>query len=260
MRVTSFDTVRTVDVDPPIDDGSGYRVRDSDLAFLGISPNDLADFRKRLCPLGMTIRRFEQFVDSLETAIEREALTTYDLRLKGSSAEFFSGHHKKMVWTRSDVLKLFRKEQERLPERSELDEILATLFEVWPDNCRPTRRPFDALYIARLLPDPSDYDVQIAADELVSRAHDKVMELGEDPNDLTVKSSTYDFVRKDIIERVCPHLRQWMLTQRSVLRRLVTIAVFPSAGPTDKSSTAGPLSAHFRSTDWMLLSKAASRG
>ena len=201
----------------------------------------------------MTSARFDQFIRSLEAAARREGLSEWDLRLKGSSAEFFSGYHKKMVWTRSEVLEIFRGERDRLPESEELDEILCALEQAWPTTTRPTRRPFDALYVARISEEPSDYDLQVSSDEIVDRARSKIAELGESPADVTVMSATYNFVRKDIIDDVCPFLRLWAIKQTSIHRRLVTIAVFPSAGPPNRVSTVGPLSSHFRQTDWRLL-------
>ena len=50
-----------------------------------------------------------------------------DLRVKGSSASFFSGHHKAMPQSRSGVIDAFRTCRGRFPERWEIDEIMRRL-------------------------------------------------------------------------------------------------------------------------------------
>ena len=167
-------------------------------------------------------------------------------------AEVFSGHHKKMVWSRSEVLELYRSENKCVPMIGEFDEIFRKYSARWQDRVRPTRRPFDVLFRSRLSPEPSDYDVQVSSDQILGRARTRITELGVDPTDLTISSAAYNFVRKDLVEIVCPHLRLWSIRQTQALRRLVAIAVFPASGPPNKEDTMGPLSAHFRESDWRI--------
>jgi hypothetical protein len=247
-----------MEIDPPFEDGFGYRVRTSDLQFLGITSDAVNALWGRLCPLGISPPQFRQFVRSLHLAADRDEIADLDVRLKGSSAEFFSGYHKRMAWTRDDVLELFRQEQARLPEPHELDGILATLESVWPKSARPTRRLFDALYRTNISPEPSDVDIQVSSDDVDARARAKIAELGVEPSSLTINSPIYNFIRKDIVEDVCPFLRLWAIRQTSLLRRLVTMAVFPGSGPPNTESSDGPLSSHHKHSDWIIFRRSSS--
>ena len=238
-----------------IDDGFGYRVRQSDLDFLQISSDAINSWHSRICPLGMSASQFSYFLETLEQALARDAIASVDVRLQGSAAHFFSGHHKEMPWRREDLVEEFRKNRRRVPAGFEIDEAEATMLRQWPEPTRPKRRPFDAMF--RLgLDRPSDVDLQIASDEIVDRARQRITALGIRPERLTVHSEHYAFVRKDLVEATCPSLHLWSMHTSDVLRRNVTVAVFSSGGP---PRTASLLSSHFRDDDWILLQKWSAR-
>jgi hypothetical protein len=242
-----------------VEDGFGYSVSTRDLEFLTIREEDVRALTDKSCPLGMTLDMFDDFVATLREAAYADGLMDCEARLRGSSAEFFSGHHKFMVWDRAEVLDLFREEHRRLPRPPEFSRVYETLIAQWPDD-RPRRRPFDALYVTRISPDPSDYDVQISSDDLRNKVEAQISELGLDPSDAVVKSETYGFFRKDLVHGACPNLVMWMAEQRAILRRNVTIAGFRAAGPRNTEATAGPLSAHHRPTDWVIVRRPPGRG
>jgi hypothetical protein len=235
-----------------IDDGYGYVVRQSDLDFLQIPEAAVDAWHARSCPLGMSAPQFAHFLETLERAFEADGILTYDVRLQGSAANFFSGHHKEMPWRREQMVEEFRKNRNRVPETFEIDLVEESLSRQWPDLSRPRRRPFDAMYRLGLDRYPSDVDIQISADEVVDRARERIAELGVPADRLTTHSEHYAFVRKDLLEDTCPSLHLWSMRASDVVGRNVTMAAFSDGGPPDTGST---LSAHFRDDDWLLLQR-----
>jgi hypothetical protein len=238
---------------PRIEDGYGYVASERDLGFLRIAIMHAWDWQNRIRPFGMTIQQYEQFCDSLHRTLLREGLTDYDLRLQGSSAHFFSGHHKCMPWTRTEIVEEFRNLRGRMPDPSEVDEIDETLSKIWPDDStRPRRRPFDSMFRIGISREPSDIDVQMSSDQAAQRVRSLVRKLGIPMHDSIITSVKFDFFRKDIVYAEFSLLETWALLQSDKLSRLVTIAAFPISGPPNKEAPIVELSSHFRTTDWKL--------
>jgi hypothetical protein len=235
---------------PVLEDGHGYCVTAEALDFLRVSVEAAEACRRKQRPLGMTSVQYDQFRDSLFAALARDGVRECDVRLQGSSARFFSGGHKAMPWDRHEIVEQFRRGRRRLPEAFEVDAAQAAMGQVWPEGFpRPHRRPFDAMHRLGLEEHPSDYDLQLSSDEIVDRAKERIVTLGIPADQLTVHSATYAFVRKDLVEDVCPMIHIWSMRQSDILLRNVTVAVFPSSGPPD---TGTALSSHFRADDWMI--------
>lgn len=246
-------------IEPPITDGSGYRIAVSDLNFLAITPDQVTRWRTGT-PLGLSQIQLDALCAELASALQGDgvALEQIDLRVKGSSASFFSGHHKAMPQSRSGVIDAFRTCRGRFPERWEIDEIMRRLTKEWlTEGPWPQRRPFDSLYRLNVAREPSDYDLQISSDEIVRRCEDAVTDRGQDPSEARVKHPVYNFVRRDLVAYVLPRLDTMSLRMADALGRHITLAVFPSAGPPDTSETYGELSAHFRESDCVLRLSAA---
>ncbi len=235
-----------------ISDGYGYQITEEDLAFLGIPEESRVWFLERSSPLGMSPDEFDDFCSTLGKALAADGVGTCDVRLMGSAAHFFSGYHKFMVWSPGELLELFRSEHSRVPRAPEFARVQGSLLGQWPAEPRPKRRPFDVLHVCRASPDPSDYDVQVSSDEIMDRARARIIELGLDASEARVISETYDFIRKDILDTVCPHVRLWAVEQRHILRRNVSVAAFPGNGPPNREDDLGRLSAHFRASDWVM--------
>lgn len=236
-------------------DDNGYVPTTEHLDFLGLTEQNLIDCESRTCPLGMTLRQFQSFQNSLKQALQRDNINNCDIRLKGSSAHFYSGYHKPMPWDRNGLVKNFRKLRERLPEEDELEEIESRIDGIWPtDQQRPERRPFDSMYCIGVDTDRSDYDIQISSSEIAERARQRIGSLKITVEDSTLVSEVYDFIQKDIIISICPALTQWSILQRDKLQRGVWIAAFDGEGPPNKEDDpkVGRLSSHFRPTDWRL--------
>ena len=239
-------------------DGYGYTVRAEDIVFLGLEPEQVAAFIRRKAPLGMTADQYREFTSTLRDAIESDGIDPADIRLQGSSAHFFSGHHKEMPFgyygvDRGAVLREFWKEK-REPTAAQIDEVVALLETHWPDSLikRPKRRPFDVMHRIGISEQKSDYDVQISSHEVWRRACVWLSELGVAPAAALVEHETYAFIRKELFHNVCRAIDAWSVLWSNRLGREVTIAAFPAEGPKDHSDTIGELSSHFRDRDWIV--------
>lgn len=240
---------------PPVGDGSGYYVRQRDLRFLDIGAERIGCWQERTAPLGMSEIQYRAFVEQLCRALQEDGvcLSTCDVRLKGSSAEFFSGHHKHLPRTQNEVTDLFRELRDRYPEEWEVMEIMERLTKKWiNDHAYPHRCPFDSIFRLGIAREPSDVDVQISDDGLVKRCEDLLTSRRQSPTNVRLRHSTYNFVRKDLIAYVCPSLYLFSLRMSDGLGRHVSIAVFPSAGPPNTTTSHGKMSAHLRSEDWRI--------
>lgn len=191
-----------------ITDGYGYTLRREDIDFLGLADDVIASFLARHTPLGMSTEAFADFLTTLRDALATEGITDADIRLKGSSAEFWSGHHKFMPFDdaggvdRGQVLAEFRKARKRLPRPHVLAQILKRLSAQWPEDAsRPTRRPFDVMYRVGIAEEPSDYDVQISSEQILQKARQVIVDLELKPTDLRVMNDAYKFISKDIFPR-----------------------------------------------------------
>lgn len=241
-------------IEPAITDGSNYRVAETDLDFLAITMDQVGRWRTGT-PLGLSQIQFDALRHELAFALQADGVTleAVDVRMKGSSASFFSGHHKAMPQSRSDIIDAFRDTRRRFPESWEVDEIMRRLTNEWlTAGPWPQRRPFDSLHRLNVAREPSDYDLQISSDEIVCRCEDVVTDRGQDASEARVKHPVYNFVRRDLVQYVLPRVDAMSLRMADALGRHVTLAVFPSAGPLNTSATFGELSAHFRESDLVL--------
>jgi hypothetical protein len=240
------------------DDCNGYTPLAHDLKFLGLSKiPGLKDCFSQQCPLGMTLSQFANFQDSLKQALLRDglSLSDCDVRLKGSSAAFYSGWHKLMPYDREILSKVFEKSYGWPPSQLELDNIEKKIKTGWPDDLRrPIRRPFDAINRIGIIPTPtdnnlSDYDVQVSSDELAERVIAHHALVGG-----VLTSPHGGHYHKPLVESVCKNLgKLWPTTQANTLGRKVAVAAFPAEGPENQTAKIGHLSSHFRSTDWILI-------
>lgn len=132
-------------------DDNGYEPTTEHLTFLGLTAQALSDCELRKCPLGMTVEQFDALRASLRQALDRDRVFECDIRLKGSSAYFYSGYHKPMPWTRNELLRLLRATrkgvEKGMPGKQLLDTVENCINSVWPSSVsRPQRRPFDSMF------------------------------------------------------------------------------------------------------------------
>jgi hypothetical protein len=223
--------------------------------FLRLDMTQIRDWRERTTPLGMSRIQYDGFLRGLTDALRLDnvPLTDCDVRLKGSSVEFFSGAHKVLPTTRIELIDLFGELRRRLPDPWEVSETLDRLTRQWLTDGRfPKRRPFDSIYRLAVADEPSDYDLQLSSDRVVNRCKEALVTLGVPPDEFRLNNPTYNFVNKRVAEAVLPNVLRFTFHMYDALRRQVSVAVFPSSGPPDVSEHSPELSSHFRETDWKL--------
>jgi hypothetical protein len=243
------------------EDCNGYLPIPDYLTFHGgLSTQDLSDCHYQQCPLGMTPAQFIDFKDSLRVALLQDGLTiaNCDIRLKGSSANFYSGWHKLMPYHRDFLRDAFYDSWGWHPSLAELNAIDAEIQKAWPNaDLRPIRRPFDSM--ARIGVNPpvedylSDYDVQVSSAEIEIRVIAEAHKLGKPP----VAKPKYGFYDETIVDIVCHQLQsQWPGSQSIKLGRGVNVKTFPASGPPNQTARIGNLSSHFRpigpGSDWRI--------
>lgn len=235
-------------------DDTGYRIQSRDLAFLGLSRQQVDWWRRFKAPLGTTPQQFKDMSSSLYEALcsRCERAGDYDVRLQGSWAFFFSGRHKD-----------FPTEQELAGQPVALER-----FREWmgstPPNERPARRPFDALHKLGVVDTngmptgPSDGDFHISSDVMVTAARQKWEELkaAGKLSDEDIRKGfihqKYSFVNRTAIREAFPDLAKWAAVWEERLGRGVAPSVFPSSGPPDKSQEGNGVSTHYRDSDWVV--------
>ncbi|WP_443901106.1 alpha/beta hydrolase [Mycobacteroides salmoniphilum] len=231
----------------PYDD-TGYRIREEDQKFVGIDDTQVGWWQRFEAPLGMTPEQFREFTGTMDEALVADGIdpALADIRLQGSSAQFFSGSHKDFP-TEHDL--------------AGQPDALARLGEWMGDRAegdRPARIPFDAKYLLGVrdengvLEPPSDYDVQFSSDAMVEKARQAWEAMDPEDRPRQFIREKYGFVDKDVVEEAFPGLNSWASYWEQQLGREVAPALFGSAGPPDKSGVGSGISTHFRDSDWII--------
>ncbi|MFJ5226974.1 hypothetical protein [Streptomyces sp. NPDC088400] len=235
-------------------DDTGYRVQPRDLAFLGLTWQQVDWWRRYQAPLGTTPRQFKDMSSSLFKALCSgcERPKDYDVRLHGSWAFFFSGGHKN-----------FPTERELAGQPLALEKLREWMGST-PAGERPARRPFDTLHKLGAVDEngmavaPSDGDVHISSDVMVTAARKKWDEL-KNAGKLTDEDirkgfihQKYSFINRTAVREAFPKLAKWAAMWKERLGRAVAPSLFPSSGPPNKSQVGNGVSTHFRDTDWVV--------
>lgn len=231
----------------PYDD-TGYEIRAEDLEFLGLDEEQVEAWQRFEAPLGMTPEQYAEFKSSLNEALAADGIDAgqVDIRLQGSSAQFFSGSHKD-----------FPTEQD-LADQPEAQSKLAAWMGDRPESERPARVPFDAKYLLGVedgdgeLEPPSDYDVQLSSTEMVDKATATWEAADPDRRSASVIHPKYDFVDKPTVEQAFPALSEWKSQWEQETGREVAPALFTSEGPPDRTEVGKGISTHFRESDWII--------
>ncbi|MEN8649705.1 hypothetical protein ABCR94_03375 [Streptomyces sp. 21So2-11] len=220
-------------------DDSGYAVTRRDLEFLGIDPVQIKWMLTGEAPMGMTPALYQQFGAEMLSALEREGIdpSQVDIRLKGTSASFFSGNHK------------------TLPREEELvGQPLAVqrLGEWFGDSQgRPLRRPYDAMWRLGLEAGPSDFDLDINSTAIVreARTYWRANQSDRYPGDFM---GGHGYLDKQTVLSTLPALAEWASRWEEKLGRPLSLGVFESSGPFDATVLGRGLSSHFQPTDWIV--------
>ncbi|MGW0754239.1 hypothetical protein [Streptomyces sp. NPDC002587] len=231
----------------PCDD-TGYEIRGEDLEYLGLDEKQVEAWQRFEAPLGMSPEQFKEFKSSLNDALAADGIDAdqVDLRLQGSSAQFFSGSHKDFP-TEEDL--------------ADQPEALSRLTEWMGDRTeseRPSRIPFDAKYRMGVEngdgepEEPSDYDVQISSDSMVEKATEVWEAADPAERKPEVIHPKYQFVDKATMREAFPELAAWAKSWEAETGREVAPALFGADGPPDQTNVGSGISAHFRETDWII--------
>jgi predicted ABC-type ATPase len=217
----------------PTDPVSGYVIQPRDLDFIGVTHEQVEAWMQREAPLGMTVPEYREWRVSLLEALQRDGISPdqVDIRLRGSTADFFSGVHKKLP-TAEDLAgnpEALRRLQDWLGE----------------DPNRPTSRPFDSMHKLGL-DEPSDYDINISSSKMFKEAESKWNSV-EYKGEL---SKDHGYLNKDLVKRTFPHLETWSREWTDRTGREMSYAVFDGSGPKDMSHLG--FYVHFRESDWIV--------
>jgi hypothetical protein len=235
-----------VDLSPPICDGA-FAVTWHDLGFLELSLYSTTQWWMRMAPLGLH-GALQPFLDDLRDALDEDEVVDADLRVKGSSAEFFSSVLKPMPTSRAEWADLFERSYLGPPAPEELDAI-GERWIVWLSGRNPpSRRPFDSLGQLGIQRDLSDIDLQLSSNGATAQA---AAARPADP-EASLFHPQYDFVRDEFAQLVLPRTFQFAADAEARLDRPVNVKLFDGPGPPDKSHDS-PVSAHFKETDWVLI-------
>lgn len=236
---------------PPIVDDSGIRLSVSHVEFVGIDGRDIADWRARRAPLGMSAYQYRQFCESLFSAAQADGLKDLDARLKGSAAAFYSGRHKSLPATWLEFENSLKQALGGTPPTpSDLDQLKERVAKFQSYQGQPRRCPFDSMHKLGLHTAPSDYDIQLSSDDIKSRCHalyNAVPTIAP-----SLQHPKYGFLDDGLVSVVVPMIMRWASNWTPVLKRTVAVKAFGPEGPENKTATIGELSSHFRADDWAL--------
>jgi hypothetical protein len=86
---------------------------------------------------------------------------------------------------------------------------------------------------------------------LARRARESLSDLGLS-SEFDMRDPYYRYIHKGVAFKIAPNLHNWSALQEAILRRRVTIVVFPAEGP-DELIDEPLLSSHHRPTDWVIM-------
>ena len=195
-------------------------------------------------PLGMTPELFQRFRKELVEACARDGArpSELDIRLKGSAADFFSGPHKRM--STEAELDGYPKAQESMRSwQGESGEL-------------PMRWPFDSKFNMGLpesdgKPEPSDFDLNISSDALVEKAAERFSRDNPERYQGDFMGG-HGYLDKESVKSALPNVSVWADKWEHLLGRPMSLGVFQSSGPTNTAKLGGPVSVHFRRSDFMI--------
>jgi hypothetical protein len=218
---------------PEVTDRSDYAFTDREYAFAGISPQEAWDMQERRAPLGTQPEQWNACVGELIDALAAEGIADGDVRLKGSAARFCSENPKKWFPQSEDDVRARVGDHYRnapLDERAQRVQTAAATYReagFAEDRAKPAAPFFDSMYKLDATNELSDYDFQVASDDLAHRFQQLEM---EDPA-TGWRSENGGHYKHRHLERVAPALHEWAGRWEGILGREVTIATFDHRGP-----------------------------
>ncbi|WP_406312619.1 hypothetical protein OHA77_29230 [Streptosporangium sp. NBC_01639] len=215
---------------PVIVDPSGYRNTSRERAFAGASRKQLRDMRRHRTPLGMEPKSWQTAVAELREALAAENILDGDVRLKGTSARFFSGDPAKTFPQTEDELRatVARTHGDLAPaERARrVEDAIAAYRQAGygANGAKPAVAFFDSRHKLGLSQWPSDYDFQLSSDVLAERFKC----FGEANPGVNVHTKG-DWYNPYLLDRVAPKLNDWVKRWEEAAGRWVSIATYDRA-------------------------------
>ncbi|SDX31809.1 Papain fold toxin 1, glutamine deamidase [Amycolatopsis xylanica] len=189
----------------PHDPESDRPLNQRDMDFLGLTDEQIENWRNGEAPLGMTPEQFRDFQSSLADVLAPFGIRPEDalVQIVGSAVRGCSGWTKRM-----DNIEHTPESRQRLAE--------------WlGDGEGPVRRPFDAMHKLGL-DKPSDYDVSFHSDRMVEIARQHWRSEGS-PGEFSHK---HGFVDKKIFHDAFRELDEWTKHWEEQLGRKVGVRLF----------------------------------
>ncbi|WP_329237395.1 hypothetical protein OG417_33965 [Actinoallomurus sp. NBC_01490] len=208
-------------------DSSGYVATDREFAFSGISRKQLEDMKELRAPLGTWPEQWRAAVTELRQALKDEGITDADMRLKGTSAKFYSGDPAKRFPQTEDELRSMAAEAHRLISGSHrlprIEDVVAAYRQAGfaTDGPKPAVAFFDSRYKLGLSKWPSDYDFQLCSDTLAER-----FEAYWRANRTLGLYTKGDWYNPYLLDRVAPGLDRWVGRWEKTWGRWVSIATY----------------------------------
>ena len=218
---------------PEVTDRSDYQFTDREYSFAGISPQQAWDMRERRAPLGTQSEQWADCVSELREALVKEGITDADVRLKGSAAQFVSENpNKSFPQTEDDLRTRVADRHRNRPEeyRDQKVEDAAAIYReagFAKDGSKPAAPFFDSMKNLGAVRPKSDYDFQLASDDLADRFGEQEK---SDPTREWRSSHGGHYKHRDLKD-VAPALYDWSKRWESAFGREVTIATFDHLGP-----------------------------
>jgi hypothetical protein len=226
---------------PEISDDGGYRVTAGDLRFLGLSQEQVLEWAEKRVPLGLSKITFDALQDGLWDALDADNIdpNRVDVRIRGSSVEFFAGKHKRLPWTRSDIEEAIRTHRGRACVRKTYltEHAQHLLYGQWSAERAPNRRPFDVMFVIGIARHRSDIDIQLCSDDIFERCR-YYSSLDPNPQFRYVSfDGKYNYIDEEYVRPAMPHLTEYALELSKDLNRDVNPVVFEGNGPPDAAET-----------------------
>ena len=236
---------------PAVTDESGYALTPTDAEAVGLTVEELRDWRSRTAPVGFTPAQYGEFVRTLFAAAIADGLrpSAIDARLKGSLTTLFSGPHKPFPADPAAAAETYFKENGEWPKSWWCTQIYRRYGAWFGDaTARPGQRPVDSMFTLDVTTGLSDIDVQLSSDEIrdgVTSTYQSDPALQEFVKDLVnPRAGFYDRI---VFAAAYPELTAWSDDWSDTLGRRVAIASFDARGPQNEQS-------RFKPTDWIVPS------
>ena len=229
-------------------DAEGYQARPHDLSFAGVDAAAIRAMQQHEKPLGFALRTmWLQCLKELEAALGSDGLTDADVRIRGSTATFFSANpEKRFPQSLADYLEQANSAGVSLEEAQYR----------WRHSpfagavSLPNRHFFDSRYHLGLDLEPSDFDFQLSSGILAQRLTARFPE-ARDRDGKAIISTHGGHYKDTFVRQVCPALDAWTMKWSAITNRTITMAGFGAEGPSGVSC--------FSDTDWVMVSPQAQQ-